>query len=51
MRRYEQYGAFAFGQIVVLLVDISWLAFDWRQELNQYVQSYTWANWRLRHLN
>lgn len=50
MSRYVQYGAYAFGLMVVLLVGISWLAFDWRQERDQYAQSYTWANWRLRYL-
>jgi len=50
MSQYVQYGAYAFGLMVVLLVGISWLAFDWRQERDQYAQSYTWANWRLRYL-
>lgn len=50
MSQYVRYGAYAFGIMVMLLVTLTWLAVDWRQERDDYAQRYTWADWRLRYL-
>ncbi|WP_381528755.1 hypothetical protein [Spirosoma soli] len=49
MSQYVQYGAYAFGLMVGLLVATTWLALDWRSDRNKYAQAYTQDNWRVRY--
>ena len=49
MSQYVQYGAYAFGLMVVLLVVMTWFALDWKGERDKYQQAYTHDNWRVRY--
>lgn len=49
MSQYVQYGAYAFGLMVVLLATSVWLALSWRSERDEYAQAYTQDNWRVRY--
>ena len=49
MSRYVQYGAYAFGLMVILLATSVWYALTWRSEREQYAQAYTQDNWRVRY--
>ena len=49
MSRYVQYGGYAFGVLVVLLVVSVWYALSWRSERQDYAQAYTQDHWRVRY--
>lgn len=49
MSQYVQYGAYAFGLMVILLVMSVWFALTWRSERDEYAQAYTEDNWRVRY--
>lgn len=49
MSQYVQYGAYAFGLLVILLATSVWYALTWRSEREQYAQAYTQDNWRVRY--
>jgi hypothetical protein len=49
MSRYVQYGAYAFGLMVILLATSVWYALSWRNERDQYAQAYQQDNWRVRY--
>jgi hypothetical protein len=49
MSQYVQYGAYAFGLMIILLVTSVWYAHTWRSERDQYAQAYTQDNWRVRY--
>jgi type IV secretory pathway VirB10-like protein len=49
MSQYVQYGAYAFGLMVILLATSVWYAHTWRSEREQYAQAYTQDNWRVRY--
>jgi hypothetical protein len=49
MSQYVQYGAYAFGLMVILLATSAWYAHTWRSERDQYAQAYTQDNWRVRY--
>ena len=49
MSQYVQYGAYAFGLMVILLVTSVWFALSWRSERDEYAQAYTQDNWRVRY--
>ena len=49
MSQYVQYGIYAFGLMVVLLVTSVWFALAWRSERDEYAQAYTQDNWRVRY--
>ena len=49
MSQYVQYGAYAFGLMVILLATSVWYAHTWRSERDEYAQAYTQDNWRVRY--
>lgn len=49
MSQYVQYGAYAFGLMVILLATSVWYAHTWRSERDEYAQAYTRDNWRVRY--
>lgn len=49
MSQYVQYGSYAFGLMVVLLVAATWLALDWKGERDRYEQAHAHDNWRVRY--
>lgn len=49
MSQYVQYGAYAFGLMVILLATSIWYAHTWRSERDEYAQAYTQDNWRVRY--
>jgi hypothetical protein len=49
MSQYVQYGAYAFGLMVILLATSVWHALTWRSERDEYAQAYTQDNWRVRY--
>jgi hypothetical protein len=49
MSQYVQYGAYAFGLMVILLATSVWYALSWRSERERYAQAYTQDNWRVRY--
>ncbi len=49
MSQYVQYGAYAFGLMVILLATSVWYAHTWRSERDQYVQAHAHDNWRVRY--
>lgn len=49
MSQYVQYGAYAFGLMVVLLAMSVWFALSWRSEREEYAQAYSETNWRVRY--
>lgn len=49
MSQYVQYGAYAFGLLVILLATSVWYAHTWRSERDEYAQAYTQDNWRVRY--
>ena len=49
MSQYVQYGAYAFGLMVILLATSVWFALGWRSERDEYAQAYTQDNWRVRY--
>jgi hypothetical protein len=49
MSQYVQYGAYAFGLMVVLLATSVWFALSWRSEREEYAQAYSENNWRVRY--
>lgn len=48
LSQYVQYGGYVFGLLVVVLMGMSWLAFEWKSERDDYKPAYEAANWRLR---
>lgn len=50
MSQYVQYGAYAFGLMVILLVTSVWLALSWRSEREEFAQAYVQKNWRVRYI-
>jgi hypothetical protein len=49
MSQYVQYGAYAFGLMVILLATSVWFALGWRSERDEFAQAYTQDNWRVRY--
>jgi hypothetical protein len=49
MSQYVQYGAYAFGLMVILLATSVWFALTWRSERDEFAQAYTQDNWRVRY--
>ncbi len=49
MSQYVQYGAYAFGLMVILLATSVWYAHTWRSERDEYAQAYQQDNWRVRY--
>ena len=49
MSQYVQYGAYAFGLMVVLLVTSVWFALSWRSERDKYLEAFWADNWRVRY--
>ena len=49
MSQYVQYGAYAFGLMVILLATSVWFALRWRSERDEFAQAYTQDNWRVRY--
>ncbi len=49
MSQYVQYGAYAFGLMVVLLVTSVWFALSWRSQRDEYQQAFWADNWRVRY--
>lgn len=49
MSQYVQYGGYAFGLVVVLLVVSVWYALSWRSEGQDYAQAYSQDHWRVRY--
>ena len=49
MSQYVQYGAYAFGLMVILLATSVWFAHTWRSERDEYAQAYRQDNWRVRY--
>lgn len=50
MSQYVQYGAYAFGLMVVLVIGLIWYGLSWKRERDDYARSYNVADWRLRYL-
>lgn len=49
MSRYVQYGAYAFGLMVILLAISVWYGLTWRSERDEFAQAYQQDNWRVRY--
>ena len=49
MSQYVQYGAYAFGLMVILLATSVWYALSWRSERDELARAYGQQNWRVRY--
>lgn len=49
MSQYVQYGAYAFGLMVILLATSVWYGLSWRSERDEFAQAYQQDNWRVRY--
>lgn len=49
LSQYVRYGGYVFSLLVIALMGMSWLAFSWKSERDEYQPAYEAQNWRLRY--
>jgi len=49
LSQYVRYGGYVFGLMIVLVVGLTWLALDWKEERDEFRAAYWQADWRIRY--